>query len=434
MRYPRESRTGTGYPDAVGRWLVVFVAACGRIGFDATLDGDARVGGDGDADGGGGAGMCNRVDRLSDDFSDGTRSVAHWRRAYMDPGTATSEQGGDLVITLAQNTPMVYAGYITSHAYDLRGRRVVMEVAQQPVSPAEMGMAVAVNNENHLSIGLRGNTMYMGAKLSGTFVEYAQRSYDLATQRYVALSERDGHVSWETSSDGIAYTAWHDRIGPLDVSSLFVHVYAGTFDAQANPGSARIAAINPGATAGPGCPISELTDDLEDGASWPHWDDSADACCSVLETGGGLLFTTDGTTGSAIRASRAGYNLVGGEVTVRLVAGPSTSSQLSARLFAFMSSTNEVDLRVDASTVTARTIINGTPNNVSVARTGNENYLRIRETLGTVHFETSTDRMTWTSVHTLPTPFPFDDLEIRLQGMSTTAGISDMFTFDDVNR
>ncbi|HSD89287.1 MAG TPA: hypothetical protein VLB44_17280 [Kofleriaceae bacterium] len=57
----------------------------------------------------------------------------------------------------------------------------------------------------------------------------------------------------------------------------------------------------------------------------------------------------------------------------------------------------------------------------------------IRETAGTLYFETSPDKSTWSLVHQLPTPFAVDDVEIRLQGSANTATTADTFSFDDLD-
>lgn len=375
--------------------IAVLLAGCGRIGFDAISSsaGNGDANGDGIGGDGGTAAVCNSFDRFADDFDDGITDRANWN-PYADTGTSYAEQGGDLVLTPAANTSaIIYTGYQTKHAYDLRDTRVVAQYTQVPNGGAGIGIDVRLSGTEYVTVNVYNNMMFASQTTVGTYTTLAQIPFDSAN-RFWAVAERGGRIYYETSQDGVTFTPFHDIAEPFSSQSVRVHLFAGTELSIASPGVARFAAFNPGKVPRAGCPISTFTDDFADGLQG-GWDEIIDSCCTMQESAGALTFSTSGASGHAVRTSRAGYDLRNGEVTVRVSGGPSQTSAFDARLFVHVTDQNEVDLRIGGAAVTARTIINGTPNNVGVARTGSENYLRIRETAGTLFFETSPDKSAW---------------------------------------
>jgi hypothetical protein len=412
----------------------MLLAGC-RLHFDA-VEGDA--GGDGrttgDSSDGGGPTVCNAVTRLSDDFEDGMYDEHRWDGTFSDPGTSYGEANGNLVLTLAANSASTYVGYKSSVAMDLREQRIIAAVANPPALSAQMSLRVESDLANDaIAMGMEGNMLHARKTVAGVFTMLDAIPFDPVMHRYFALSEHAGTMTWEWSQDGVTFTPLYSEPDPIDVSFLYVQMFAGTPSAVGAPGVARFASFNEGVTTLSGaCGPSGFTDTFDDGVTGREWRVFMDPCCGDAEMGGQLRLSSIGTvTGTRSRRSAWGLDMRGASIGITVVEIPATANQTGI-FSAYYDSQNQLQIRLMSSSLVVRTTVGGTPTNNTYALPAAPFHIRIREAGGMIFFETATTKPNWTAIQMTPAPFPVDDMRISV-GYNAGAAAADHITFDDLN-
>ena len=401
-------------------WLLA-VAGCGRIDFAPSRP---------DADGA--AGRCNAITRFADDFEDGADVGGMWVGAYADPGTSATEAGGNLVLTLAPNSPgPTYVGYTATRFYDLREHRITFEVSQIANGNAVTAAGIVFGPTTHVRIGTQRGMIIVAQLIENGYSELATRAYDPA-QRFWAIEEHSGQLRFLTSSDGASFVTIYEGPAPFDVSVVAPTMYAGTDAAIANPGAARFASFNGGVASGDSaCPISTLVDtfDTDDSHLWEG--SFADVCCAQQISGGVLTMTRDGTSGYVAHSSSAGYDLREGSIIASIASAPATGSPSFANLLVKLDPMNLIAVQLYDTKVSVYQRIGGTGGSQDFPLNG-ARYMRIRESGGMVGFDASPDRLAWTELQRVPAPFRLDDVLVLLESGSEIAGAADSISWDDV--
>jgi len=172
---------------------------------------------------------------------------------------------------------------------------------------------------------------------------------------------------------------------------------------------------DPDAGVDAGAPSVLFRDDFDDGVltGWMPWTHTG---CTVVETGGALQLDYSGS-GEAYCGvdSNATYDLRGHSVAVEVVAAP-VLDNFEAYLDLFSSGGQQLLLIRDPSGVTVQVRNGGqllTNRTVSVALSA-QRYWRIRETGGTIYWETSPDGTTWTIRHSTATSIDVSALLVEL--------------------
>jgi hypothetical protein len=97
-------------------------------------------------------------------------------------------------------------------------------------------------------------------------------------------AEHAGTVSWEWSQDGVPFSTLYSEPAPIDISFIYVQLFAGTPTATATPGIARLASFNAGVTPrSSSCAASTFVDTFDDSATGLEWRTFPDACCTDVE-------------------------------------------------------------------------------------------------------------------------------------------------------
>jgi hypothetical protein len=399
---------------------------CGRLHFDATASEDGGAG-----DGALAPGACNGVDRIADDFEGGLATDI-WASS-IDPGTSFDQTGGEIVLTLAPNTTNTFVSYVTNYLYDLRNHRMYAELDQAPNTGAAAGLEAEYDPQQYLHVDVLNGFVVASWSIAGTFSMLKQIPYAAGTHRFLALEERDGQLSFETSPDGVTFTTFYQDADPFDLSLVRARLYAGTTPSVANPGVASFGSVNGTPTGLGSCPVSTLVDHFDDGESGHLWENSfMNACCSEAVTGGVLTMSTDGTVGKAAQRSSAAYNLTGDHIAVAVPMAPGGASR--AGFLLWRANNDALVFEVRATTLGVTQTIGGTTTNlVSVPRDPSVRYMQIRESGGMVYLESSADRVTWQQTYSAPPPFPIDNIGISIQGGILGApSTADSLSFDDL--
>jgi hypothetical protein len=241
---------------------------------------------------------------------------------------------------------------------------------------------------------------------SGENGERAQLPYDSVAHKWWRIREEEGVLYWELSADGSSWTELHQEPDPFPPDMVYVYLCAGGDLATAS--EARMDELNPdGDPSQPWCPINSLTDDFEDGVIAAPWADSwGETGCTLEESGGEATILFDGTPNVVCRYETAPvYDACDGHVTIQITepldvadADMWMSAQFpgddSSAEIAYADDQLRMTKRVGASTP----MLFSTSYSPSLHR-----WWRIRESSGTLYWETSPNGNSWTSQTSYPT-------------------------------
>lgn len=229
------------------RWLIVLaLAGCGRLSFDATGSGDGGAnGGDGGSSDGGGSGT-------GDATVDGTSGACVQPAAFcafegVGPcscwGTPSvinagmSETGGALSITPNANT-IGAQGSCTRNNVAFGPEGIFIELSQV-VSGAQGLTALQIGSSPDVfEIDIQNGTISTtdGSNNGGT-------SYDPVAMRWLRVRPIATGTTFERSADGRTWTAFYTT-GRAASAMYNVRIIGGTIGAEAAPGAARFEGIN----------------------------------------------------------------------------------------------------------------------------------------------------------------------------------------------
>lgn len=194
---------------------------------------------------------------------------------------------------------------------------------------------------------------------------------------------------------------------------------------------------SPDASIGPPPPtpcgsMQLLRDDFDDGVAGPEWIPSAPSGVTVSEAAQYLAIRL--AAGSAdiegVYRSRNAYDLTSSEVSVEVLDVAGEITALEVRDFAERGAAigveggNLLALTLDADTESTRA-------SVRYSATSHR-YWRLREASGTLFWETSPDRATWSTLHSQALPMPGTYAYAYLLAWGQIATVSEA-RFDDLN-
>jgi hypothetical protein len=422
------------------------VGGAGGSGGAGGTGGSAGTGGTGGSGGigtggTGGSNGCGKATALADNFDDGTRA-AIWDYAYQNSPSTYAETGGQLVITLPDNSTG-YAGYQAGTSVDLTGARVYVEVPQVASTSTHaqtyLQLTDANVNNNQLTILQENGTLYFQKTVAGTGTDIGQVVYDPVVTRWWQIRESGGMVYFETSTDSTSWITHAMMATPPWANYALVELGAGNFMTQTGNGSAKFDNFNGGSPADVFCAISTLADNFNDGTRGPQWARAyQQGGCTLSETGG-FAVVTPSSTGSnecAYQSSSA-FDLRNDSVATwayQLIR--ETTSQAYTFLVVESIDHNKYMFTENASNLEAQHKVSGTVTTLSsVAYNGTaQAWWRIRETSGVVYWETSPDGATWTVLTMENEPFVPSSVSVYIGG-GITSGLSNpgLARFNNVN-
>lgn len=384
-------------------------------------------------------------------------SVADSFEGALDPSTWAEVQapatvsGGRLVIPAERGY-----GYVrTAPKYDLTDGELSVEVPQVPSGPSgEAFLIIGRDSSNEVSVIKSGANLIFRSTVAGSTTAPSAVPYDAALHRWWRIRNAHGITYWETSADGVSWTARRSAALDVDLTSAYVQLRAGHWGTESAPGSAVFdnvnghlgaAQISPAEPTGPTTStvpanavappssvptvaVPPLSDDFNAGLDEQRWVD-VQAPATVSD---GRVRIPVTTSYGHLRSSRR-YDLTGAEAAVEVVAVPratagqtifeigedeknSVSVVKSARKLAFVSTVDGVQ--------SART--------VSWDATAHR-WWRIREAAGTIHWETSPDASRWTVQHSSAVPVQLTSASVTLRaGLTSAAKNPGLAMFDNV--
>ncbi|RLB61923.1 MAG: hypothetical protein DRI90_10265 [Deltaproteobacteria bacterium] len=169
------------------------------------------------------------MDSWSDDFDDGDVSDG-WLHADGSGGCTIQENNGEVHIDCATGVDDYYQIY-SQAGFDLTGSNVTIQNTRAPESGSEMGMMLSVwapNLQDGLLFDMDAGTNYLSVVDAGNKNDVAQMSYQAADQRWVRIREDSGTVSFEGSSDGVAWTLLTSTVPTFAVTTMKIELTAYT--------------------------------------------------------------------------------------------------------------------------------------------------------------------------------------------------------------
>jgi hypothetical protein len=213
--------------------VVLSVASCDFPSL-SKLTGDAGTPAASDAADASVATQCTPVPGLADDFN-GAMNAALWE-TLADPNVRVS-QPGRLEIALAPNRAgTAYGGYGTRNTRDFREHCVyVTFVAAPTATSSEMTIQFVTSTSVGFTVRDGQLVVYYN---DGNYTPITSVTYDPVAHHVLRLRETGGRLFWETSSDGATFATTYSELDRIDLSDIGIRIVAGTFAAQANPGTA----------------------------------------------------------------------------------------------------------------------------------------------------------------------------------------------------
>lgn len=188
-----------------------------------------------------------------------------------------------------------------------------------------------------------------------------------------------------------------------------------------------------------GSPIALLRDNFENNTIDPCWVSGVSGSATVAETSGQARLTLPSSTAgshSAFYRSSGLYDLTGDGFVWNTQTMVATGVAASAFCQLITSDqTQQLYWRQLSGTLTARTIVAGVDSQLfSVSwNASTHKYLRIRESGGTIYWDSSTNGTSWTNRASVANPFAVTDLYVQFAASCGNVASPGSFRLDDVN-
>ena len=181
-------------------------------------------------------------DDLSDDFNDNLLDPGKWTIGAPSSTVTIFERSQQLELVLQPNTAD-YNSLSLVPAFDLRGKRVQVEVKQtanQPIGYTETYITAGLDGANYYFMDAGSGSLVMDSYTAGvrnrTLITYAA-----ATHRFwrIRHDPPTASVNFETSSDGVTWTTRKTVAETFPLNSMHVSLVAGAWGTgNSTPGKA----------------------------------------------------------------------------------------------------------------------------------------------------------------------------------------------------
>ena len=390
---------------------------------------------------GGGPIDCGGTSVLTDDFSG--NDPGEVLATYGGGGGIASRTGGEAVVALPSNSATYSWGEFDSNrVYDLRGDSVSIEVTSAP-NPTTSGAVWygAGYKDNYVGIYEQQGVLQFEHVLAGSQTLLKTTAYDPVAHRHWRFREDGQTTYWETSSDGVSWTAMAQvpsaTLFPMNL--VWIWFGGGMNSGEASPGEIRFDRLNGG---GPPkekwCPVSSFKDDFNDGLQSRAWSRSwEDSPGMLAETGGELVVTlVPNAKGSASYVSAIAFDLTNSSLLVEVTSAVSSADGSKTRIALVGPGAGVEISKFQGQLHFSFRVLNGWQDLGTLLYSPVEHrWWRVRESSNTLYWETSPDGKAWMSQAQLsPVPFPIEALDLYVGSDGWAAqpspGVS---SFDNLN-
>jgi hypothetical protein len=401
------------------RWalLVVWVAACGfapraaGVGDDITVDGaivDAAIG-----DANQMVGPCGSPGAIRDNFDD--PAVSPMWNVDTQGGTA-AEQASRLVVT---PTGTAFTGYISKHYIDLTGAAIEVEVPKMLDTTTNAIAEIFVEADVTHFVAMSQKHGVLLAELSnGGSPTTMTMPYDPIAHRFWRISEAAGQVHFEASPDGLAWTQILMATTPPFITAVRIDLGVTGDPGMPSSGSVAFDNLNTQVPIAGWCKADTLHDAFNRngfGLAWANHYTSASGCNPSINNG--AHFDQGGVPTVCYIGTSHAFDLTDSSAVVLITAITNYKPGWTTFLAFARDDAQGAHVTFDNGQMCAATE-GGMSTCHAYATT--EIYWRIRETAGTLAFETSGDQVTWRLVTSVADPFAIDAVEIRIGTQAKT--------------
>lgn len=165
-----------------------------------------------------------------DDFEDGVLG-ALWSTPYP---AAISEQGGAAVISITPEAADQFARLMLSPPSGFIGASARLEVGTVPTEVGSQMLLWLTSGNDSGSIAMAINVTNDGTELNvtqddglgmpGSIVTVSSIPYDIASHQWLAVTEADGVLTFQTSADGTSFATFVDVSAEFDLEQAEVGV------------------------------------------------------------------------------------------------------------------------------------------------------------------------------------------------------------------
>jgi len=151
-----------------------------------------------------------------------------------------TEQNGRLSVTpRASVTGDHYSGYVSIMDWNMSGGAATVEVVQKAADKSATLFSFGTDRNNWFGFRAKGSTLYLESRVNGTTTSVSL-SYNATAQRFWRFRHDPGTdtVNFETSSDGVSWTALRTVPRTFSITSVKFEIVAGTGESVAAPGAA----------------------------------------------------------------------------------------------------------------------------------------------------------------------------------------------------
>lgn len=349
---------------------------------------------------------------LRDPFDDAVAGPLFGK--FQTPGAAVVEADGHLSVQLPAGGDGDSGSYRSTYLYDLTDGEFATTVTQTGGAFTYLGIDNGAGVTAHVESGNGGGLLHAIIDYDGTGQNYqASIPYIPQQHQHWRIRAQDGTLYWETSAERVVWAElWSEPVTfPLD-HVTGVLAAGGAF---ATASEARFDTVNDGDLAGRFCPTGSLVDSFDTGEFFPNWESLSDASCTIARGGGNLAmsFTGAGPSFCGID-SRHLFDLRDSEVVLDAALVP---QQPGFAAYLTLSRVGDDDTRVEinrGSDLVFRQTVDGAE--VGTGSTPysavNHRYWRLRESDGTIFWDTSPDGSSWTTQGEASAMFDLGQLQI----------------------
>jgi len=331
---------------------------------------------------------------FTDGFASTSMDATKWRAGTISTGAQTysasvarSQASSQLTITpLANTSGQKYAGYVSAQVWDLTGCAACVQVVQptSTTSSANTIFALSIDSANWYRVIQEGASVYFQKNVNGTKTSVSVAWSTQTAWWRIRHDASNDNIVWETSADGLNWTARRSELRELDVMGLNAELVAGTYGAVAAPGAAIFANFQWATHQWKAGVVTETTN----------------AAVPVSLVAGGISISPlAGTAGQNYNGlgSTKTWNLGGGSACVNVTQTTNASSAANTGLSLAIDANNWYRIVYEAGNLYFQKKVSGSKSTVG-SMAASAAWWRIRHDLptDTVKWETSADGVTWT--------------------------------------
>lgn len=333
----------------------------------------------------------------------------------------------------------VGAGLGSKTFFPLANAGIDIELIEVPLDPdGEVYVGLGDRDNQYLSWAIIAGVLYAQYYDGSNTLDLGELPYDPMVTRWLRLREQDGRIIWEASPDHELWSEYATMTNPAFGDWVFVDVELWKNSTTDEPLVFVADNLNGGAAPDMRfCPLELLRDDFDDGEMAGQWRTvSSGETCDYSESEGRLDFGfPDMGYTECTYFSQTLYDMSQSAVTIE--APLEDVALVEQEIWLEMPDGDRVEFELTDGSLRGEREIDGSDDvlfDVPFDPVMHRHW-RMRGEGTTLHWETSPDRLEWTTLGThISPPLPLDRVYLAISG-DTSDGMVETFGlgFDDLN-